>query len=100
MIHSVYFWLRDDVTDEESATFAREIDSLISIDLIQRATVGTPAPTAERPVTDHSWHTSLILEFANLADHNAYQVHPNHDVFVDRCKHLWAKALVLDTQPR
>ena len=49
MIHSVYFWLKDDVTDEERAMFAREIDSLISIDLIQRATVGTPAPTAERP---------------------------------------------------
>ena len=67
--------------------------------IIERAHVGVPAPTEARPVTDHSWDYCIQFEFKNQADHDAYQVDPDHDKFVDQCKGWWAKVVVYDSQP-
>ena len=97
LIHMVHFWLNEDAQDKRPA-FEAALKTLIKIDLIQEAHLGQPAKTEVRPVTDNSFDYSLILKFANQADHDAYQVHPDHDVFIDECKELWAKVLVMDTE--
>ncbi len=97
MIHSVYFWLKDEKKDE-CGRFEEALRALVKIPEIQLGHFGKPAPTAERPVTDHSFDYSLILTFASKEAHDAYQVHPDHDVFVDGCKDLWAKVVVYDSE--
>ncbi|MFT5122046.1 MAG: hypothetical protein ACI9TH_002690 [Kiritimatiellia bacterium] len=98
MMHCVYFWINDEVTPEQEADFQVALAELKQIGLIKQAHSGLSAPTAEREVTDHTFHTNLILFFETQADHDAYQVHPDHDAFVARCKHLWSKVIVYDTQ--
>ncbi|MEM7384464.1 MAG: Dabb family protein [Verrucomicrobiota bacterium] len=98
MIHSVYFWLKEDCTEDDRKRMAEGLADLVKIDLIEHASVGRPAATAERPVTDHSFDASIILQFPDQAAHDAYQVHPDHDVFVAKCKDLWSKVIVYDTQ--
>lgn len=99
IIHNVYFWLKPEVTEDQKAAFEQGIRNLISdVPGIHRAEFGTPAATSSRPVVDHSFDFSLVFQFKNIEDHDAYQVHPNHDVFVDAYKELWAKVQVFDSE--
>lgn len=97
MIHKVFFWMTDDARETKKEEFEQALQALISIDLIKDAYVGTPAPTEVRPVTDNTFDYSIDLHFANQADHDAYQVHPEHDVFVAKCKDWWSQVKVYDS---
>ena len=99
MIHNVYFWLTDEAKASKRDEFETALKELIKIAEIGDAHVGTPGKTEARPVTDHSFDYNLTLTFANQADHDAYQVHPDHDTFVAQCKDFWAKVVVYDTEP-
>lgn len=98
MTHTVFFWLKPDLTESDIATFESEAKKLLNIDVIQRGTVGKTAPTPERPVTDKTFSYALHLEFASVDDHNIYQDHADHHVFVNACKHMWTKAVVYDAE--
>lgn len=97
IIHNVYFWLTEDAKQEHVAAFEAALAKLMAIDCIAAHQLGKPAGTASRASTDHSWDYAIHLHFDTIADHDAYQVHSDHDVFVDGCKPWWAKVLVLDT---
>jgi len=97
MMHCVYFWMKEGVSPEQEADFQAALAELTRIDLIKQAHVGPPAPTAEREVTDHSFHTNLVLFFESQDAHDAYQAHPDHHAFVARCKDLWERVTVYDT---
>ena len=94
MVHSVYFWLKEEASAE---SFEAALKKLVKISEIQDAKIGKPASTTERPVTDHSFSFSLILTFTSTADHDVYQDHPDHHVFVNQCKEMWAKVVVYDS---
>jgi len=100
MIHSVYFWLKDDLDDPQRAFFREELLRLQEIDYLHSIQVGTPAATAERAgVTDHSFDYSLVVEFASMKDHDRYQgPDPHHDRFVKEAAPLCQKILVFDSQ--
>jgi hypothetical protein len=98
MIHTVYFWLKDGLTDEQVAFFEGELAKMTMIETVGSGVVGKPAATASRPVTDHSFGYHLSLTFASIADHDAYQVHPDHDDFVASCKDLWERVVVYDSE--
>ncbi len=97
MTHSVYFWLRGDLTESEAGCFESEILKLPGIEVVARGTVGKPAPTPERPVIDNSFSYHLHLEFAIVDDHNVYQDHPAHHRFVTECQNLWERVVVHDS---
>ncbi len=97
MIHSVYFWLKEEAKSQR-AEFETALADLVKIDVIGEAHYGTPAGTAERPVTDHSFDYSLILQFPSQAEHDVYQDHADHHVFVNQCKDMWERVLVMDTE--
>ncbi len=98
MIHNVYFWLKKDLTSEQRATFETELAKLPRISYVTRGFVGAPAPTEERPVTDHSFDYSLMLEFANMTDHEFYQKEcKDHAAFVANCKPLFDRVVVYDS---
>ncbi len=96
--HSVYFWLIDTVTDEQKRQFEGGLRALFDIDVVQRGSYGKPAATPERPVTNNDYDYALFLEFASVEDHNTYQDHPDHDVFVDSFKPWFATVKVFDCE--
>ena len=98
MIHNVFFWLKDGLSDEQVSLFETELAKLPTIDVVASGTTGKPAPTEERPVTDHSFSYPLGLSFDSIDDQNVYQDHPDHHVFVDKCKDLWDRVVVYDSE--
>ncbi|MEM7146572.1 MAG: Dabb family protein [Verrucomicrobiota bacterium] len=98
MLHSVYFWLREDLNAEDRQKFAQALDKLGEIDVVAEGHYGSPAATPDRaPVTDHSFDFSLFLSFNSIEDHDTYQIHPDHQVFVDGFNSYWTKVQVLDS---
>lgn len=99
MLHTVFFWLKKDLTDDQRAQFAAELARLPQISYLERGFCGRPAPTDERPVTDHSFDYSLSLAFKTMKDHDFYQTDcPDHKRFVDTCKPFFEKVIVYDAE--
>lgn len=100
MIHSVYFWLSDDLSKEERAFFVEELAKLKEIEYLKNVHIGRPASTPSREgVTDHSFDYSLIIEFASMEDHDQYQGPDlDHARFVAEAAPLCSRILVLDTE--
>jgi hypothetical protein len=94
-VHSVYFWLRDDLSPADRAAFVDGIRSLCTIESVQQGFIGTPAGTS-RPIIDASYSYALVVSFPDEAAHDAYQVHPVHDRFRERCGGAWKKIVIYD----
>jgi hypothetical protein len=100
MLHNVYFWLKKDLTADQLATFEAELLKVTQIPYLANGAYGKPAPTEERPVTDHSFSYSLHLQFKTMADHDHYQKGcEHHERFVKICKPFFDKVIVYDTAP-
>jgi hypothetical protein len=95
-VHAVYFWLREDLSEQDKKTFADGLRALGTIEQVQQAHFGRPADT-DRPVIDRSYSWSEILTFADRAAHDQYQTHPTHKRFVDRCATFWTKVVIYDS---
>lgn len=95
-IHTVYFWLRPDLTDEQQALFRAGVQSLTTIESVQSGHWGTPAPT-DRPIIERGYSAGLIVIFADQAAHDDYQAHPVHDQFREQCSTFWEKVVIYDT---
>jgi hypothetical protein len=96
--HSVYFWLDPSLTDEQKAAFEGGLQALFRIDVVRSGSYGKAAATAVRPVTRNSFDYALVLEFDSVERHDAYQTHPEHDVFVNSFAAWFKEVLVFDTQ--
>ena len=97
MEHHVYFWLKDDCKSAaDRAVFEQGLASLFEIELTGGGRWAVPAAVMPRPVIDQSWDYALTMQFASVADHDAYQVHPQHNAFVATFTAWWAKVLVMD----
>ncbi|BDS06641.1 hypothetical protein NT6N_16810 [Oceaniferula spumae] len=97
MEHHVYFWLKEEKKNEaDRAAFEAGMGELLKIENIASGMWGKSAATPERPVTVKSFDYALSLKFDSLEEHNIYQDHPDHDVFVDSFKDLWDKVQVMD----
>ena len=95
-VHAVYFWLRENLTPPEREHFVAGLRSLRAIDGVVQGYIGVPAPT-DRPVIDRSYSWSLVLVFANEADHDAYQIDPVHDRFRTECSPYWTIVRIYDS---
>ena len=97
LVHSVYFWLKSDLSDAQRAEFATALKALGDIPNLAAFYVGTPADVADRPVVDKTFDYSITGVFENLEAHNAYQVHPLHLAFVAQGKPKWVRLQVYDS---
>ncbi len=95
LVHSVYFWLKEGLSDEERASFRRGVESLNGIEEVKAMYVGTPAPT-DRPVVDRSYSVALTVVLDDMNAHDAYQVHPLHKEFLDQFAAYWDKVVIYD----
>jgi len=77
--HHVYFYLKEEYKTAESRTeFEKGMDLCKNIPCVAGGDWGLSAGTPE--------------------DHNAYQVHPDHDVFVNACKDFWKDVKIMDVE--
>ncbi|MEM6910540.1 MAG: Dabb family protein [Verrucomicrobiota bacterium] len=95
MEHHVYFWLNEE-GQSHSTLFEAALEKLLAIESVSSGTWGRPAATPERPVIDRSWDYGLSLRFESVAAHDAYQVDPLHEEFVESQNARWSKVLVMD----
>lgn len=98
LIHTVLFWLRDDLTEQERRAFVVDNQSLAEIPSVQRLYFGPPAATAARDVIDSTFDYALILHFADLAGQDAYQVHPLHLEMVEQHSDKFERIVVYDSE--
>lgn len=96
-VHSVYFWLKPDLSDEDVANYVAGVKSLLTIKDVKTGFVGTPAST-DRPIIDRSYSYALITMFEDKAGHDAYQVDPIHDKFREDCEQYWDKVVIYDSE--
>jgi hypothetical protein len=94
-VHSVYFWLKPDLSETERAQFWKCVRSLTTIEGVRQGFTGKPAAT-DRPIIDRSYSCALIVMFDDEGGHEAYQVHPIHDQFRKECASFWSKVLIYD----
>ena len=100
VIHNVYFWLKKDLNSEQRSTFEGELRKLAQIPYLAASFIGKPAPTEERPVTDHSFDYSSALHFKTMADHEHYQAGcEHHSRFVQICRPMFERVVVYDYSP-
>lgn len=99
LIHNVYFWLQPDTPESERKAFEKGMKTFLdAVDEVQKYHIGVPAATPKRDVVEHSFGYSMFVWFNSVEEHNTYQSHPGHDVFIETYKHLWAKVQVLDSE--
>ena len=96
LIHSVFFWLKEDLSEADRAAFLAGVESLRGVSTVKQMYVGPVAPTEERGVVDNSYSTALICHFDDMAGQDAYQVDPIHTKFVEDHKDKWTKVVVYD----
>lgn len=96
LVHTVLFWLNKDLAGDQITDFRMGLESLTRIESAEKAYVGTPAATPERPVIDVSYDFCLTVICKDVAAQNAYQVDPKHTEFLDQFKDYWRKVKVFD----
>jgi hypothetical protein len=96
LIHSVYFWLKPELTGAQRAEFRRGVESLAGIKSTDQVHVGAPAPLPDRPVVDKSYSVALTVVFRDLASHDAYQTDPLHLAFLASFKGFWTRVQIYD----
>ena len=94
-IHNVFFWLKEGTSQEERASFLKDLKRLSKINTVRSLFVGTPAGTP-RNVVDNSYDFALIVHLDDAKGHDAYQVDPIHDEFVAAQSKVWTKVQVYD----
>jgi len=96
MIHHVYFTLKNPGSAQDKQLLKEGLHSLAAIAEVKHLIIGEPAPTFDREVIASDWHVSEVIFFDSVADQDAYQVDPVHQLFVTNYSHLWSKVVVYD----
>ena len=103
-IHTVYFSTGPDFSssDATSSSDSERVDVLIAacrelarVPGVVHLWSGRPAAT-DRPVIDREYAVALCIAFNDQAGHDAYQAHPVHLAFVERCQNLWKQVRIFD----
>lgn len=95
LIHTVFFWMTDDVDDAIREEFKEALDGISEISHVKEGYVGVPAQ-AERAVVDDSYDFSLTFIFEDREAEEAYQVDPVHEAFVENYSMYWERVVVYD----
>jgi hypothetical protein len=96
LVHTVYFWLKPDLSAAQRAEFERGVKSLAGIAAVEKLYVGTPAATEKRPIIDDTYSYALTVLLKDVAAHDAYQIDPIHFAFIAACKEFWMRVQIYD----
>lgn len=98
LVHTVYFWLKPELTPAQRAEFRRGVESLSGIKAVEAVYVGTPAATVKRPIVDDSYSFALTVLCKDIEAEKAYQVDPLHLTFVSTFKTFWSRVQIYDAE--
>lgn len=96
-IHSVYFWFKEEVTEEQLAVFYADTEKLREIEVVKAFYTGKPANT-NRPIVERSYDFAVIVHFEDLAGHDTYQQHPIHLGLLEKHSNLWERVMITDVE--
>jgi len=97
LVHTVFFWLKEDLAQSQVTEFQNGLESLKGIESAEAVYVGTPSDSvADRPVIDCSYNFNLTVIFKDVDAHNEYQVDPAHKTFLETFKPMFAKVQIYD----
>lgn len=94
-VHTVFFWLKDELTEDQKEAFFKGVDTLTTIQPNVMIATGKPAST-DRPIIDKSYDYGLTCIFESLADHDVYQEDPVHLKFIENHASDWKKVQIYD----
>ena len=86
LVHIVFFWVRKEAPASARQQLLDDCPKYLKSPTVKHLWVGTPADTPERDVVNATFDVGLTAIFDDLAGHNAYQEHPQHDKFIERNK--------------
>jgi hypothetical protein len=98
LVHTVFFWLKSELTAEQRADFRRGVESLGTIKSVEQIYVGMPAKTEKRPIIDDSYSVGLTVLCKDVAAHDAYQTDPIHHAFINQFKSCWERVQIYDAE--
>src|SRR5262245_50836164 len=93
--HTVFFWLRGNLSDADHRAFQNGLDLLSRQPQIRDRRIGKPA-TTKRPVVDSTYSYAIVLSFDDTNAHDAYQVSAEHKTFLDTCSSMISRVQVYD----
>jgi hypothetical protein len=96
LVHSVFFWLKPELTPAQRTEFRRAVESLAGIQAVDAVYVGAPAATEKRPVVDDTYSFGLTVLCKDLAALDAYQVDPLHLAFLQAYRPFWNRVQIYD----
>ena len=96
LVHTVIFWLKKDLSEDQKVVFTNEVKILGEISSVENFHLGTPAPTPKRPVIEDSYDYSITVVLKDMNAHDDYQVDPIHLEFIDKCKDMWERVVIYD----
>ena len=94
--HTVIFWLKKELSDQDKKIFHHELEKLGMIESIHQLFIGSPASTTNRPVIDNSYDYCLTVILEGISAHDIYQQDPIHLKFIENCAHMWDKVKIYD----
>ena len=95
-VHAVYFWLKPELNQAQVAQFVELASAMKRIPTVRHLWLGKPADT-NRPVIDRSYSYALVCVFDDAAGEAAYQTHPIHDTFREKCGTFWSRVQIYDS---
>ena len=98
IVHTVFFWLRKDVPASARQQLLDDCPKYLKSPTVTQLWVGTPADTPERDVVNATFDVGLTVIFDDVAGHNAYQDHPQHDEFIERNRSNWSRVEVFNAK--
>ncbi len=98
LVHSVYFWLKDEICEAKRQAFYEGLLELSKIPTVVQLYVGKPATTEKRPVIDDTYTYGIAVVFNDIEGHNIYQTHSIHKNFLAEFSSYWNKVVVYDIE--
>ena len=96
LIHTVIFWLKNDLSEDQKNIFINEVKTLGEISSVEDFHLGKPAATPKRPVVEDSYDFAITVVLKDMVAHDDYQTDPIHLKFIDNCKEMWERVVIYD----
>ena len=98
IVHNVYFTLFDSSAGARTKLVEACHKYLADHPGVVYFSAGLLCDALARPVNDREFDVGLHVVFWTLADHDAYQQHPQHLQFIKENKATWKKVRVFDSE--
>jgi hypothetical protein len=98
LVHNVFFWIKKDAPRDAAKQTLQDALKYLKTPTVKQIFAGAPAHTEARDVVNATYDVGLTVLFESVADHDAYQEDPQHQVFIERNKKNWSRVEVFDFQ--